>query len=134
MLTRRGFNWTIAGALSSTGAVNAQSAEPWAGDSVVDCHHHLRATPESSIAHLDGCKISNALFLTRDVSADRIAAIREKYPGRFVGWFAGTDITKPGAEEVLTNAVKSGASGFGELKFHVEAAGPEFRRMYARPS
>ena len=49
----------------------------------------------------------------------------------FLGWFASTDITKPGAEEILTNAVKSGASGFGEMKFHVEAAGPELRRMYA---
>jgi predicted TIM-barrel fold metal-dependent hydrolase len=70
-------------------------------------------------------------LLTRDVGADRIRAIRAQYPGRFLGWFAATDITKPGAEEILTKAVKSGASGFGEVKFHVEAAGPEFRRMYA---
>ena len=130
-LTRREFGRAIAGAICSAGAVYAQSAEPWAGDAVVDCHHHLRSTPEASIAHLDGCRISNALFLTRDVPADRIRAIRAQYPGRFLGWFASTDITKPGAEEVLTNAIKSGASGFGELKFHVEAAGPELRRMYA---
>jgi predicted TIM-barrel fold metal-dependent hydrolase len=130
-LTRREFACAIAGAVCSAGAVLGQSAEPWAGDSVVDCHHHLRSTPEASIAHLDGCRISNALFLTRDVAADRIRAIRAQYPGRFLGWFAGTDITKPGAEEILTNAVKNGASGFGELKFHVEAAGPELRRMYA---
>jgi predicted TIM-barrel fold metal-dependent hydrolase len=31
----------------------------------------------------------------------------------------------------LTKAVKDGAQGFGELKFHVEADGPELRRMYA---
>src|SRR5262249_47542337 len=130
-LTRRGFSQTIAGALFSAGAVRAQSAEPWAVDSIVDCHHHLRATPEANVAHLDGCRISNALFLARDGSADRVQAIRAQYPGRFLGWFAGTDITKPGAEELLTSAVKNGASGFGELKFHVEAAGPELRRMYA---
>jgi uncharacterized protein len=130
-LTRRGFASVIAGAVCSAGALHGQSAEPWAGDSVVDCHHHLRSTPEASIAHLDGCRVSNALFLTRDVAADRIRAIRAQYPGRFLGWFAGTDIAKAGAEEILTNAVKSGASGFGELKFHVEAAGPELRRMYA---
>ncbi len=130
-LTRRGFASAIAGAVCSVGALHGQSAEPWAGDSVVDCHHHLRNTPEANIAHLDGCRISNALFLTRDVGADRIRAIRAQYPGRFLGWFAATDITKPGAEEILTNAVKSGASGFGEVKFHVEAAGPELRRMYA---
>src|SRR5450432_609289 len=130
-LTRRGFASAIAGSVCSAGAIYGQSAEPWAGDSVVDCHHHMRSTPEASIAHLDGCRISNALFLTRDVGADRIRAIRVQYPGRFLGWFAATDITRPGAEEILTSAVKSGASGFGELKFHVEAAGPELRRMYA---
>jgi predicted TIM-barrel fold metal-dependent hydrolase len=129
--TRRDFARTIAGAVCTAGAVQGQSAEPWAGESVVDCHHHMRRTPEASIANLDGCRISNALFLTRSDSADRIRAIRTQYPGRFLGWFAGTDITVPGAEAILTNAVKSGASGFGELKFHVEAAGPEFRRMYA---
>ena len=129
--TRRGFANLIAGAVCSAGALPGQTAESWAADSVVDCHHHLRSTPEANIRHLDGCRISHALFLTRDAAADRIRAICAQYPGRFLGWFAGTDITKPGAEEILTNAVKSGASGFGELKFHVEAAGPELRRMYA---
>jgi uncharacterized protein len=32
---------------------------------------------------------------------------------------------------VLTQAVKSGAQGFGEMRFHVAADGPELRRMYA---
>jgi predicted TIM-barrel fold metal-dependent hydrolase len=32
---------------------------------------------------------------------------------------------------VLTEAVKAGAQGFGEMKFHVAADGPELRRMYA---
>ena len=32
---------------------------------------------------------------------------------------------------MLEQAVKSGAIGFGELKNHVEAAGPELRRLYA---
>ena len=50
---------------------------------------------------------------------------------RHLGWFASADITKPEAEALLTKAVKSGAIGFGELKFHVEANGPELRRMYA---
>ena len=128
-LTRRGFAQAFAGAVCC--AAQAQSAEPWAGESIVDCHHHMRASADASIAHMDGCKISNSLFLTRDNAAERVKAARTQYPGRFLGWFAATDITKPGAEEALTAAIKSGASGFGELKFHVEAAGPELRRMYA---
>ena len=40
-------------------------------------------------------------------------------------------MTKPDAEQVLTQAVKDGAQGFGEMKFHVAADGPELRRMYA---
>lgn len=127
--TRRQFSQAIAGVFSS--AAYAQSVEPWAGESIVDCHHHLRRTPEANIAHLDGCRISNVLFLTRDVDSTRVDAVRSQYPGRCSGWFASADITKPGAEEVLTKAVKNGASGFGELKFHVEAAGPELRRIYA---
>jgi predicted TIM-barrel fold metal-dependent hydrolase len=102
-----------------------------AAPSIVDCHHHLRPSPEANIAHLDGAGISNALALARANSAEQMAALEAKYPGRFLAWFASTDITKPEAEEVLTKAVKSGAIGLGEIKFHVEAAGPELRRMYA---
>jgi predicted TIM-barrel fold metal-dependent hydrolase len=40
-------------------------------------------------------------------------------------------VTKPDAEQVLTQAVKDGAQGFGEMKFHVGADGPELRRTYA---
>ena len=110
----------------------AQPAPPdaWAGASIVDCHHHLRPSPEANIAHLDGSGISNAVALARANSAEAMQALQSKYPGRFLAWFASTDITKPDAAEVLTKAVKSGAVGLGEIKFHVEAAGPELRRMY----
>lgn len=102
----------------------------WGGP-VVDCHHHLRRTSEANIAHLDGCGVSNAMALARDNSAEAMQELAKEYPGRFLGWFASTDITKPEAQELLTNAVKKGAIGFGEIKFHVEATGPELRRMYA---
>ena len=101
------------------------------GGMVVDCHHHLRRTPEANIGHLDGSGISNAMVLARDNSAEQIAAIKAQYPGRILGWFAGTDITKPEAEELLTKAINAGAIGFGELKSHVAATGPELRRVYA---
>jgi predicted TIM-barrel fold metal-dependent hydrolase len=130
-LTRRRFSQTVAAALSSCALDYAQGPDPWSGASIVDCHHHLRRTPEANIVHLDGCGVSNANILARENSAEQIEAIRTKYPGRILGWFASADITKPDAESLLTKAVKSGAAGFGEIKFHVEAAGPELRRMYA---
>jgi predicted TIM-barrel fold metal-dependent hydrolase len=102
----------------------------WGGP-VVDCHHHLRRTAEANIVHLDGCGVSNAMMLARENSLEQIQEIEQKYHGRLLGWFASTDITKPEAEQLLTKAIKNGAIGFGEIKFHVEAAGPELRRMYA---
>lgn len=130
-LTRRRFAQTVATALSSCALDYAQTPDPWAGAKIVDCHHHLRRTSEANIAHLDGCGVSNANILARENSAEQIEAIRTAYPGRVLGWFASADITKPEAESQLTKAIKSGAIGFGEIKFHVEAAGPELRRMYA---
>lgn len=130
-MNRRAFLRNV-GAIASALPLAAQESSPgeWGGP-VVDCHHHLRRTPEANIAHLDGSGMSNAMVLARDSSAGQIAAIRERYPGRILGWFASTDITKPEAGELLTGAVKAGAIGMGELKSHVAANGPELRRVYA---
>ena len=129
--TRRGFAQTIAGACCAA-VLHGQAAEPWAGDRIVDCHHHMRPTPEANIAHLDGCRdLQRPLPRARQLGgagSGGPAAVSGTHPR---DGLPATDITKPTAEELLTNAVKSGASGFGELKFHVEAAGPELRRMYA---
>ena len=62
--------------------------------------------------------------------ARTIKALQAAAPGRFT-WFSSYDVTRPDAEQVLTQAVKDGAQGFGEIKFHVAADGPELRRMYA---
>jgi predicted TIM-barrel fold metal-dependent hydrolase len=91
----------------------------------------MRRTLEANLLHLDGSGMSSAMMLARDNSSEQIAAWRTQSPGRFLGWFASTDITKPEAEELLTKAVKAGAIGFGELKSHVAAAGPELGRVYA---
>lgn len=130
-ISRRRFIQTVA-ATTPIAVLDGQSAtsNEWGGP-VVDCHHHLRRTPEANVAHLDGSGISNALILARENSADQIRALKTQYPGRFLGWFASADITKPDAADLLTKAVKSGAVGLGEIKFHVEAAGPELRRMYS---
>src|SRR5215831_2494654 len=129
--TRRAFIGNLAAAASALPLIGQEASGGEWGGPVVDCHHHLRRTPEANVQHLDGTGMSNAMVLARDNSADQIAALKTQYPGRFLGWFASTDITKPEAEELLTKAVKAGAIGFGELKFHVAASGPELRRMYA---
>ncbi len=126
-ITRRQFAYGIAA--SATLNINAQTSE-WGGP-VVDCHHHPRRTLEANTAHMDGAGISNAMLLARAGYAEQFAELRAKYPGRYLGWFAGTDVTSPDASRILEEAVKKGAIGFGELKSHVEAAGPELRRLYA---
>jgi len=129
-INRRTFLQTAAAISALPVAGQQTSAGEWGGP-VVDCHHHLRRTPEANVAHLEGSGISNAMILARDNSAEQIAAIKTQYPGRVLGWFASTDITQPEASDLLTKAVKAGAIGFGELKSHVAAAGPELRRVYA---
>ena len=58
------------------------------------------------------------------------AALQAQNPILFPSWFGATDITRPEAAQLLTQAVKSGAKGFGELKYPVAADGPEMRRVY----
>jgi predicted TIM-barrel fold metal-dependent hydrolase len=125
-MNRRQFSLAVAGTIFGS---QAQS-NLWGGP-VVDCHHHLRRTAEDNIVHLDGCGVSNAMVLARESAVEQIHAVERKYPGRLLGWFASTDVTKPEADALLTEAIKSGAIGFGEIKYHVEAAGPEMRRVYA---
>ena len=100
------------------------------GSPVFDLHHHLRQAPAANLAHLDGAGITKANLLTRGAAQEQVKALEAAAPGRFT-WFSTFDITKPEAEAQLTQAVKDGAQGFGELKFHVAADGPELRRMYA---
>lgn len=122
------------GALSVAAAaplVRAQEAgAPEWGAPVFDLHFHFRQTPAANLAHLDGAGIAKANLLTRGAVLDRIRTIQAAAPNRFV-WFHSADIASPDAEQILTQAVKDGARGFGELKFHVAADGPELRRMAA---
>lgn len=129
-MNRRDFLATAA--LATIGAtLHAQtpSGAEWGGP-ILDIHAHLRQGLDANIVHMDGCGLTKAVLLARSSAVEQIKSIQAKYPGRFV-WSASADITKPDAAEVLTKAVKDGAQGFGELKFHVEADGPELQRMYA---
>ena len=129
-MNRRDFLATAALATIGT-TLHAQtpSGAEW-GNPILDIHAHLRQGLDANIVHMDGCGLAKAVLLARSSAVEQIKSIQAKYPGRFV-WSASADITKPDAAEVLTKAVKDGAQGFGELKFHVEADGPELQRMYA---
>jgi predicted TIM-barrel fold metal-dependent hydrolase len=134
MIDRRQFLGALAATLAAPSIrkdTKAQSttASLWGGP-VLDIHSHLRQGLDANMVHMQGCGVTNAVLLTRATAVQQVKAIQAKYPKRFI-WSASTDITKPDAVEVLTKAVKDGAQGFGELKFHVEADGPELRRMYA---
>lgn len=107
----------------------AETSALWGGP-VIDCHFHLRQGLDANYTHMQGCEVSNALLLSRANSGEQIKEMQAKYPGVFV-WSASTDITKPDAESILTAAIKQGALGFGEIKFHVASDGPELQRMYA---
>lgn len=124
-MDRRAFLQTLAAA-----ALLPQSASNEWGSPVFDLHFHLRPETASNLAHLDGAGVTKANLLTRGPSLDQVKALEAAAPGRFT-WFNSYDVSKPDAERVLTQAIKDGAQGFGEVKYHVAADGPELRRMYA---
>ena len=130
---RRAFLTTAAMAIGGAAVRGQDAASPapdWGGP-VIDTHLHLLQGPDANHTHLQGCGVTHAVLRARDSAAEQVAAIRAKYPGKFV-WTASVDAANPDAEALLTKAVKSGgALGFGEIKSHVEADGPELRRLYA---
>lgn len=128
-MNRREFLETVAAAAVVPAFGRQAPASEW-GSPVFDLHFHLRPQPAANLAHLDGAGIAKANLLTRGRALEQVKAVQAAAPGRFT-WFNSYDVTKPDAEQMLTQAVKSGAQGFGEMKFHVAADGPELRRMYA---
>jgi uncharacterized protein len=129
-MNRRQFlGLAAAAAACSYSRAFAGAQNEWGGP-VLDIHSHLRQGLDANMAHMEGCGVTDAVLLARASASEQIKAIQAKYPKRFV-WAATADITKPDAVETLTKAVKDGAHGLGEIKFHVEANGPELRRMYA---
>ena len=109
--------------------LRASQASEW-GSSVYDLHFHLRGQPAANIAHLDGAGIAHANLLTRASAVDQVTAVQAAAPGRFT-WFCSADPSRPENVEALTQSVKAGARGFGEMKYHLTTDGPEFRRAYA---
>ena len=128
-MNRREFLETVAAAALVPTLARQDAANEW-GAPVFDLHFHLRPQPAANLAHLDGAGIAKANLLTRGRVLDQVKALQATAPGRFT-WFNSYDVNQPDAEQVLTQAVKSGAQGFGEMKFHVAADGPELRHVYA---
>jgi predicted TIM-barrel fold metal-dependent hydrolase len=127
-MNRREFFGTVGAAAMVPLAGSQATAHEW-GSPVFDLHFHLRPTPAANLAHLDGAGITRANLLTRGAVAEQVQAMHAAAPGRFT-WFHSADITRPDAAQVLRQAVKDGAQGFGEMKFHVAADGPELTRAY----
>lgn len=127
MINRRQF--LSAAAAASAVPLLAQQTYEWGGP-VLDIHLHQRPDGESNIAHMEGSGVTKAVLLTRLDGLDRAKALIEKHPGRFV-LFVSADVTKPESIGLLTNAVKGGALGMGEIKYQVQCDGPEMKRMYA---
>ena len=129
-MNRREFLETVAAAAILPAFTGQNATNEW-GSPVFDLHFHLRPQPAANLAHLDGAGVTKANLLTRGGAAlEQVGTLQTTAPGRFT-WFNSYDIAQPDAEQVLTQAVKHGAQGFGEMKFHVAADGPELRRIYA---
>ena len=122
---------TMLGSLGASLAMPAAGAQPVWSAPVIDMHFHMRRNADLNLAHQQGAGISAANLLTTGDATARAHDLQAQHPKRFPVWFASTDVTKPEAETLLTAAVRAGAKGFGELKFPVEADGPEMRRIYA---
>jgi uncharacterized protein len=130
---RRTFLQSIAAAAllpAVPAAFARQAGSPEWGAPVFDLHFHMRPQVATNLAHLDGAGVTKANLLTRNGALDQVKALQAAAPGRFT-WFNSYDVSQPDAEQVLTQAIKQGAQGFGEIKYHVAADGPELRRAYA---
>jgi predicted TIM-barrel fold metal-dependent hydrolase len=110
--------------------LRAQDRPAWSSP-VIDMHFHMRGLPEANFAHVDGSGCTAANLLTFGDVADKVAAARAQYPGKFPSWFTTANIVKAESDGQLRDGVKKGAMGFGELKFPVAADGPEMQRVYA---
>src|SRR4051794_36512129 len=89
----------------------------WGGP-VLDTHLHLRKDPDSCFTHIQGCGVSNAVLLTRDVDEDKARQEIEKQPKHFVR-SVSLDPAQPGADQVLRKTLSGGAVSIGELKYHL---------------
>ena len=130
LVDRRQFLETLSAAALLPALRRQAALSPEWATPVFDLHFHLRPQPAANLAHLDGAGVTKANLLTRNDATEQVRVLAAMAPGRFT-WFNSYDVSQPETERVLAQAVKDGAQGFGEMKFHVAADGPEYRRVYA---
>ena len=100
----------------------------WGGP-VLDTHLHLRRDPDACFTHIQGCGVTNAVLLTRNVDEDKAREEMERRPKHFAR-SVSVDPAQPDATPVLRKALAGGAVSIGELKYHLALNSPEMRRVY----
>jgi hypothetical protein len=121
---------TVAAGRILSAQLPKETANLW-GTPVIDCHFHMRPALAANLAHINGSGCQAAYLLTRLTSVDDARRFLNQEPARFPGYSTSTDVTARDAIGLLTAAVKGGAHGFGEIKYHVACDSPEMLNLYA---
>lgn len=125
-MNRRHF---IGSSLAAAAFAQAQQQPLWPSK-VIDIHLHPRSGDMKEIDHVRGTETSQAVLLPSAKNESRAVAVVQEYPKQFVR-FTNADVRQPDAIQELTAGVKSGAIGFGELKYPVALDSEEMKRVYA---
>ena len=129
MNRRQFFGSMAAGAATfKTMTQETPSDVPNWGGPVLDIHLHGRG-PDGEWAHMQGCGVSHAQLLTPVTAEAHVKEEMGKHPGRFK-YSTSVDPARADAVDVLRNAIKGGATGFGEMKSRSKADSPEMKRVY----
>jgi uncharacterized protein len=125
--SRRSFLSTLAAA-PLLAAPDQPTAPDW-GVPVIDIHLHPRREDGGEVRHMEGCGVAKAVILGSATQVGQTKRRMDAAPGR-MKFFASVDAKRTDSLDVLRQAVKDGAIGFGELKSMVPCDGPEMRRIY----
>jgi uncharacterized protein len=78
---------------------------------------------------MQGCGVTNAVLLTRDVDEDKAIAEMKKHPKTFVRSVSANP-SEPNADKMIRKAIQDGAVSIGELKYNIALDSPEMKRVY----
>jgi len=129
-MNRRRFLGTMAAGTTAlvSSAQDTSSDVPTWGGPVLDVHLHARG-PDGEWTHMQGCGVSHAQILAAATAEAHVKEEMAKHPGRFK-YSVSVKPDRADAIEVLRSAIKSGATGFGEMKSPLKADSPEMKRVY----